>query len=464
MKDTKKFFPDGFIPFDILSEKSPETPILVALSGGADSRMLFELTARYCRAHSSRFYACHVNHGIRGDEAIRDRDFCVRLASECDECADIFVLNADVPTLAKERGLGIEQCARHVRYEFFDKIMEENGISILATAHNADDNLETLVFNLTRGSGVRGMCGIPRTRSVKNGILVRPMLGIPKAEVFEFCEKNSLEYVTDSTNAQTEYTRNLIRAEVIPLLESINPSVRKAASRMTESMTELWSLTADTAHAYVSEDGSISLPSLKSADSRLLPYVFSLAADTVGIDLEGVHLDALKLLASSGKDGSSISLPGNRRAVIVGDTLLFDTDKRTENFSPVDIPLSEGEITLPCGKIYVENTDDGLKIALKLSTSEENFDKNINVYKLAIKAHIIFDKIKWSPDRLRLRTRREGDRILSRGMHKSVKKLMCDKKCPRAVRDMLPMLTCGDDILWIPTVETADGVTAKEIK
>lgn len=425
--------------------------------------MLFELAARYCRANSSRFYACHVNHGIRGDEAIRDRDFCVKLAAECGECADIFVLNADVPALAKERGLGIEQCARLVRYDFFDKIMGENGISILATAHNADDNLETLVFNLTRGSGVRGMCGIPRTRSVKNGILVRPMLGISKAEVLDFCDKNSLEYVTDSTNAQTEYTRNLIRAEVIPLLEGINPSVRRAASRMTDSMTELWSLTADMARSYVSEDGSISLSKLKSADPRLLPYVFSTAADIVGVDLEGVHLDALKDLATSGKDGASLSLPRNRRALIFVDSLIFDTDKKDCGFSETDLSLSEGMTHLPFGKISAEFTDDGLKITLELSPSEENFDKNINVYKLAIKAHIIFDKIKWSPDGLRLRTRREGDKILSRGMHKSVKKLMCDKKCPRALRDRLPMLVCGDDILWIPTVSAADGVTVKEI-
>ena len=212
MKNKISTFPEGFTPISELTGMPPDTPFLVALSGGADSRMLFELASRHCRLHSSYFYACHVNHGIRGDEAIRDRDFCIALAAECPECRDIFVLNADVPALAKENGMGIEQCARQVRYDFFDKIMLENRIPILVTAHNADDALETVIFNLARGTGVKGLCGIPASRPVKNGILVRPMLGIAKSRVLEFCQSERLIFVTDSTNADTAYARNRIRA------------------------------------------------------------------------------------------------------------------------------------------------------------------------------------------------------------------------------------------------------------
>ena len=440
----------------------PETPFLVALSGGADSRMLFELAARHCRRHSSHFFACHVNHGIRGDEAVRDRDFCVSLAKECAECADIFVLNADVPSLAKELGLGIEQCARRVRYDFFDKVMLENRIPLLVTAHNADDNLETLVFNLTRGAGIKGMRGIPETRSVQNGLLIRPMLGIPKSEVLEFCHREELDYVTDSTNSQTEYTRNLIRADIIPVLERINPSVRRSAAKMCRAMSDVWSMTVDAARAYLSEDGTIDVSALKEADQRLLPYVFSIAAETVGADLEAVHLDALRDLCLSGRDGSSVSLPGNLRAVIVGNVMTFEPDRDAPDDPHFDIPLTYGETLIPGWRINCEKDVRGLYLSLERSPLKENTEKNINVYKLDIKAHIIFDTIKRSDDDLRLRTRVEGDRILSRGMHKSVKKLMCDKKLPRTLRDSLPMLVCKNDLLWIPTVAVADGITVKE--
>lgn len=436
--------------------------MLIALSGGADSRMLFELAARHCRLHSTHFFACHVNHGIRGDEAIRDRDFCISLAEGCDECRHIFVLNADVPALAAERGLGIEQCARQVRYDFFDRVMSENAIEILVTAHNADDSLETMVFNLARGSGARGMCGIPPVRSLKSGVLIRPMLGISKADVLEFCRQNRLDYVTDSTNAQTEYTRNLIRAEIIPVLTEINPSVRAAASRMALAMSELWSMTADLASKYVRADGIISLPELKSADPRLIPYVISAAADTVGVDLEAVHIDAVRSLIATGTDGKSLSLPGGFRAKLIGERLILEKDEHEEAHGQLLLPFKVGTTDLPWGSVNVRDTGEGYLISMSVFPDEKKFSENINVYKLDITAHIIFDKIKWPIDRLCLRTRATGDKILSGGVRKSVKKLMCDKKLPRVYRDVIPMLTCGDEILWVPSVQTADRIKIKK--
>lgn len=410
------------------------SPILVAFSGGADSRALFDITAKHCHENGSFFYAAHVNHGIRGDEAIRDRDFCVEIAKSCPECKEIFVLDADVPKMAAESGRSLETEARCARYDFFNKIMKEHGISILATAHNADDNLETLIFNLTRGSGARGMCGIPKIRECESGMVIRPILDMTKKEILAYCEENSLSFVTDSTNSDTDYSRNLIRAKVIPLLEEINSDVRGAAARLSTSMKELCSLAELEADTSETNDVS-SLVSLHDAVfnivlGRLIKKIDPQAS------LEAVHVAALRELCLKGKDGSSISLPHTLRGRIDSGKLIFEKDtgreKSTdENF---EIAISNGKNDLPFGSSLILSSDSTEEApCIRLSSSQSLIARN----------------------------RREGDKILSGGMHKSVKKLMCDKKIPLSKRNSLPVVCDKDGILWIPFVATRDGANNK---
>ena len=408
---------------DSLLELYGDSTVLVAFSGGADSRALFDLTAKYCRGKGSSFYAAHVNHGIRGDEAIRDRDFCVKVANECPECKEIFVLDADVPKMAAESGRSLETEARLLRYSFFNNIMKEKGITVLATAHNADDNLETLLFNLTRGSGARGMCGIPRVRDCECGVVVRPILDMTKKEILEYCEKNSLSFVTDSTNADTDYSRNLIRAKVIPLLEEINPDLRSAAMRLSSSMKELCAFAESEADA--KETNKVSeLKDLPDAIFNIVVGNLIKKADT-DASLEAVHVASLRSLCEKGKDGSSVSLPFCIRARIDGEKLIFEPDtgreeKADESF---ETELASGQNLLPSGDII---------------TVAEN------------------------PPHLIARSRREGDKILSGGMHKSVKKLMCDKKIPISKRNSLPVICDDEGILWIPGVALRDGAKNKK--
>lgn len=410
------------------------SPILVAFSGGADSRALFDITAKHCRENGSFFYAAHVNHGIRGDEAIRDRDFCVEIAKSCPECKEIFVLDADVPKMAAESGRSLETEARCVRYDFFNKIMKEHGISILATAHNADDNLETLIFNLTRGSGARGMCGIPKIRECESGIVIRPILDMTKKEILAYCEENSLSFVTDSTNADTDYSRNLIRAKVIPLLEEINSDIRGAATRLSSSMKELCSLAE--LEADKSETNEVSsLASLPDAVfnivvGRLVKKIHSEAS------LEAVHVAALRELCEKGKDGSSISLPHTLRGRIDSGKLIFekDTGREKSTDESFEIAILSGKNDLPFGSSLILSSGSTEEApCIKLSSAEGLIARN----------------------------RREGDKILSGGMHKSVKKLMCDKKIPLSKRNSLPVVCDKDGILWIPFVATRDGANNK---
>ena len=408
---------------DSLMELYGDSPVLVAFSGGADSRALFDLTAKHCQKVGSFFYAAHVNHGIRGEEAIRDRDFCVSVANECPECREIFVLDADVPKMAAKSGRSLETEARLLRYSFFNNIMKEKGISILATAHNSDDNLETLIFNLTRGSGARGMRGIPRVRECECGVVVRPILDMTKKEILEYCERNDLSFVTDSTNADTDYSRNLIRARVIPLLEEINPDLRSAAMRLSSSMTELCSFVEAEAEKAESDLAS-SLSSLPSPIFNSAVVSLMKKADPE-VTLEAVHVEALRELCEKARDGSSISLPCQMRGRIDAGRLIFekDTGREKKDAEAFEVRLSEGENLLPTGDILT---------------------------------------LDHCPEDLVARSRREGDKILSGGMHKSVKKLMCDKKIPISKRNSLPIVCDESGILMIPGVAVRDGVKIKK--
>lgn len=193
--------------------------VVVGLSGGADSVCLTHILNSLKNEYSVELIAAHVNHGIRGAEADRDEKFCREF---CENSGiEFHVLKADIPALAKEKKLSEEECGRLVRYEFFNKLAGEKGK--IATAHNQNDCAETLLFNLTRGSSLKGAGSIPPVRDN----IIRPIIECSRQDIEEYCESNNLKFVTDSTNLENEYTRNKIRNEILPKLREINPSVCK---------------------------------------------------------------------------------------------------------------------------------------------------------------------------------------------------------------------------------------------
>ena len=439
-------FPEGFRKYSELLG-SPAPKVLVALSGGADSVALFDLTARLCEAEGGYFYACHVNHGIRGDEAIRDRDFCIALAEGCEYCRDIFVLDADLPAIAEESGESLESAARRVRYEFFERVMEENEISVLATAHNADDNLETLIFNLVRGSGARGMRGIPPVRALSSGgLVVRPILKMTKSEILAYCEQRGLLFVTDSTNSENEYSRNLIRNEVVPLLERINGSLRHHASELSDDMRELYSLVENEAESALDEKDGLSIPALLALSPTALPEALARGLEKDGLksELSRVHVRAIAELIGKGEENSSVSLPNGLRARVSDLRLVFEADlRKAPPRADYEIALKPGENLLPDGSVLLVAKTD----------SDEN------IYKFATKVSIDFDTINTVA-----KNRRSGDRIRVKGVRKSIKKLMCDQKLSADLRDRIPLVTVDGEIVCIPGVAVCDRAYIKKGK
>ena len=204
--------------------------ILVGLSGGADSTCLLISLCELSKEFGFEVFALHVNHMIRGSEADRDENFAREVCKKYG--VEFFCERVDVPFLSQKEGTSLELCARNVRYRAFEKVCLENGITHVATAHNALDNAETVLFNLVRGSGTRGLCGIPPKRKLCDGVtVIRPLIYAERCEIEEYLSQKNETFVTDSTNADTDYTRNYIRNKVMPLLKEINPCIEKSIQR-----------------------------------------------------------------------------------------------------------------------------------------------------------------------------------------------------------------------------------------
>lgn len=208
--------------------------VLVALSGGADSVAL-------ARVLTESGYACkalHCNFHLRGDESDRDekfvRELCARLGIQC------LVRHFDTAAYSRQHGVSIEMAARDQRYQWFAQCIDDKMGDVVAVAHNADDNVETFLINMTRGSGIKGLSGIP----IRNGAIVRPLLNVSRKEITDYLAQLNQDFVTDSTNLEDEFTRNKFRLNIIPLLEQINPSFKSTIAQTTERLREVASLAA----------------------------------------------------------------------------------------------------------------------------------------------------------------------------------------------------------------------------
>lgn len=444
----------------------PQSPAyLVALSGGADSRLLLELTVRALlerepsAALGEQITAAHLHHGIRGEEADRDeafcRDVCTRLG------VPLLVEHADIPSEASETGESLETAARRRRYQFFHRIMTKKRIPFLLTAHHADDHLETILDRLLRGSGTRGMGGIPPTRSLgttPDGLeltVARPLLEWTKQEILDSCEALGLDYVTDSTNCDTVYTRNRLRHTVIPALEAAAGKgiPQRAAIRLANTAREdddcLMSLAEAQFRANSSTDGGLRLTALQNQHpaiaKRMMAMLYSSASapmdprDGSGT-LNSLHLEALCSLVQKAVPESAVSLPRGMEARIRESCFII---RPAQN-----VPTGPEPVPLPAGL-----TSWGEDVCIQVETfpAPPPIAEGDEIWASALFPADL-------PLPLLARRRAAGDVILSHGMHKKLKKLLCDKNIPPHLREILPLICLPDGTpLWYPAAAFRDG-------
>lgn len=305
--------------------------VILALSGGADSVCLTAVLRELSRLLGIRLYALHVNHGLRGEEAERDQEFCRRFAEKLG--IPFRAVSVGVREKAEAEGLSLEEAARILRYEALFRFRKElegeqngdtpegQGAILIATAHHGDDQAETILMNLLRGTGLRGLSGMA---SKREGGIIRPLLCVSREEILEWIGKRGLSYVTDSTNLCNDYTRNLLRNRILPeLKEGINHQAARHILQAGLICREADSYIRQEAGTFLREEGrlqeeGIALPRklLKEKPQIFRRYVIIEALDRLGVPLKDFaerNLADLDKALFSGK-GFHLDLPNGARA------------------------------------------------------------------------------------------------------------------------------------------------------
>lgn len=408
---------------------------VLGFSGGADSSALLYLL----KDKVENLVCVHINHMIRGDEANRDEDFAKKICQKYG--VKLLTYKVDVPALAKERKKGLEETAREVRYGIFYSLLEKcPEYKCIVTAHNLDDSLETVIFNFARGTGPKGLIGI----EPKQDKLYRPLVTTSKKEIIEYCEKNNIPYVTDSTNVDTAYTRNHIRHNIIPALEKINPEVLGASKRLSSillSDEEYFNSIVDKVIKENKVENKIELSLLNSLErsvaSRLLSRVLN-----EPIDFHST-LNCIDL-AKKGEVGSLLNLPSG---------ISFKIERGYAHF------VKTSDLKEKSYKLRLEN---GANLIKEIDTIIVLNDEAVpDGYELSATISLDSQKIN-AP--LYARQKIDGDTIKSGKMTKKLKKLFVDKHIPSHLRTKIPVITMEEKIIAVPGVAVCDSFGGKDFK
>lgn len=405
---------------------------VVGYSGGADSTALAHWLMG--RIEPRRLVLAHVNHMLRGEEGDRDeaaaREFAGRHGLR------FALLKADVGKLARERGMGLEECGRAVRYEFFRSLASGEQDRIL-TAHNADDNVETILLNLCRGASLQGLCGIPPQR----GKILRPFLAVSRAEIEAYCGANGLSFVTDSTNFSEDFARNRVRAQIVPALKELNPRLIHSLCQTASLLREDQALLLEQARALLEQARApfgLSARVLKSAPGPLCSRALKLYLEEEGCGrLEKKHLDAA---AGILRRGGSFTLPGGASLRCAQEVLSLGWGEKPEGFC---VPVGLGETPIPGGRrLFLEKK------------SFSGGEMGLKIHNLYFKNLLDYDIITGN---LVARSRRPGDRFAPAGRNvtKTLKQLFQENRVPAKARGSAVLLECGGELAFCEGVGPA---------
>lgn len=398
----------------------PGDRVICAVSGGADSVALLWCLYLVREQMGLHLSAAHLNHGLRGAESDRDEDFVRQF------CAGYQIPLAVGRTQVQAEGRGLEDAARRARYAFLESLDPEAKI---ATAHTADDNAETVLLHLIRGAGLRGLGGIAPAR----GRVIRPMLRTTRQEVEAFLKLWSLPHVEDSSNHQPDFLRNRIRSQVMPLLRQENPrfvqncSETALALRLDESVL---TQEAEQALAELWDGEGLDCPGLLALHPGVRRRVLGGFLRKCGLtEPEAVHLCQVEDLARSRRPSAWVAFPGGLRLGRQYDRLL--------PLFPVDT-LAETQLTVPG-----VTTVAGWEVQCTYLPAGKKVEDSAFTFVVAC------DTIATIPSPLVLRARRAGDALRLPGGRRSLRRLMMDRKIPARLRDALPVIAAGDQILGV---------------
>ena len=410
--------------------------VVTGVSGGADSTALLLFLCSLRESYNLKVYAVHVHHGIRGEEADRDmhfvEDLCKKMNVECT------VKHHDVIGISKEKGISEEEAGRMVRYKDFREELEKRGADFIAVAHNMNDQAETVIMRLCRGSGLTGMAGIRPVR----GNIIRPLIDCFRSEIEEYLEFNNQEYINDSTNFEEDYTRNRIRLNVIPYLsKQINSgameNIAKSAVLLRQEDDFLNSLALDNLNKIIikKDEKSISLNAEKlcEADTVIQRRIIRLGLLKLKKDIKDISLNHVDSVLKIAQKGGHSDLPSGFSADMSCGILKLRIGKAQSHDFSYKLELDKPVFVKECGLYFLMTENDE-----KLKENPNNlYTKVFDCDKIAINTEI--------------RNRKNGDKIVvnKNGGTKKLKDIFIDKKIPKDERDSIPVIVSGKDIISV---------------
>lgn len=413
--------------------------VVVAVSGGPDSMCLLDILRRMQQNMNIGLIVAHINHCTRGEESDGDEEYVKNYCQK--NCITFYSLRVNIEKLAKEKGISTEMAGREARYEFFDKILLENGAHKIALAHNANDLAETVLMRIIRGTGLEGLEGI---KPIRDGKYIRPILYCMRSEIEAYCEKEKINPRIDKTNEQSIYSRNKIRLDLIPYIrEHFNADIINTINRLAMNArmdNEYFDYVTE--HAFLKyctqgKEGYTVDKELFSEYEAIITRVIRMClskslGNTYNIERKHIY-DVIELQKNI--SGKSINLPknivctNNYGSIIIGKKQNKTSNKNLMYKLEIDKDM------------YIEEIDASL-ILKKIKKND---------YKCYNKKYVkVFDLDKIEND-IMLRYKREGDKITPLGMNgtKKIKKVFNEIKIPVNERESTPLLCIGDEVAWI---------------
>lgn len=422
--------------------------IIVGLSGGPDSVCLLHVLSGLRESMGIKVYAAHLNHQIRGIEAHRDALYVSELCRK--EDIPCFIKSVDVPSYCRDNGYSLEEGARKVRYDMFFEIKKNIGANKIAIGHNMNDQAETVLMRLMRGTGLQGLRGIEYTR--EDGI-IRPLLDVERSEIEAYCEEHSLDPKIDKTNLESIYSRNRIRLELIPYMkEHFNPGVIESVVRMSNSLKndgDYIDSEAEKIYRDISEktnDGiEISVPECTELHQAILSRVIrysirDVLGDTNFVDMK--HIYDVEELFEDSKNNKMLNLPRGLFVYRKDDVVIFTMNE----IKYEDVEYSHN---IPKNG-FVKVKETGLIIETKQMSMSRFKGMKKDPESICVDADKIEGEIK-------VRNRQAGDKIKLKAGSKKLKDLFIDLKIPREMRSRIPVIEDENGIIAAGTYRTGEN-------
>ena len=407
--------------------------VVAGVSGGADSVALLWALSEIKKEMGFELFAAHLNHGIRGEEAEGDQNYVRELCEKLG--VGLYEERLDIPAIAAAGGKTLEQAAREQRYEFFERALEKFGADRIAVAHHMEDQAESIMLHMLRGSGLRGLTGMKYMR----GRVIRPFLDIRRREVEEYLESRGVAYRTDSTNLHRDASRNRLRLDVMPYIaRHINPAATEALCSMGQLLGEDEELLCSMARKALEEAGGedgYDRAALAALPGPLRSRAIRLAIEDAGVysDIDRIHVQKVTELLSA-RTGASIDLPHICAWVSYGRLCFGRREEKARWETPFVFP---GKTAFEGGFFFAEAMEG-------------------DIIKDNVVGYMDMDRL---PEGAVVRPRREGDVFFPCGAPgtKKLKAVFIDRKIPRDQRE-IPGIFAGNELLFMPGLGISDRV------